>query len=99
MIINLLLGVIGLMEAKQKLMDIEVHGFRKPYSRLFQDYGHLHMFCLKLDSEHCERIWHYNYPYEKSHHSIKSISRIIKSIVFTEVHSKLRLHYRKLHDR
>lgn len=96
---NFLLGVIGLMEAKQKLMDIEVHGFRKPFSRLFQDYGHSHTFCLKLDSGYCERICHYNYHYEKSHHIIKSITSIIKSIVPLEVYGKLRLYCSKVYDR
>ena len=96
---NLLLGVIGLMEAKQKLMDIEVHGFRKPCSRLFWDYGHDYAFCLKGNFEGCEHTCHCNYIYEKSYHTIKSITSIIKRIVPLEVYGKLRLYYSKVYDR
>ena len=83
---------------KQNVLDIKVDRFQKSHSGLLQDYGQDHVFHLKVDYEEYEHIWHYQELYEKSHHTIKSIESIIKSIVFAEVYSKLKPCYRKRDD-
>lgn len=88
-----------MIEAKNRILDIRVDKFRNPDCGLFWDYGHSCAFCLSHDSEGHKRIWCCHEAYETSHHTIKSIRHVIKSIVSLEVYCKLRLYYSKVYDR
>lgn len=87
-----------MIETKQNVFDIKVDRFQKPQSGLLQSYNQDHVFRLKLEHECYEHIWHYQELYEKSHHTIKPIEAIIKSIVIREMYSKLKPCCRKRDD-